>query len=128
MNPVATTLKIKNALPQARSFVGWQRLQDNLFHKLTLFFALLVFVALSGIIVALIHGAAPAFSEFGPSFITTIDWDPVNDRYGAMIAIVGTLLTSFIALLIAFPVSFGIGSFSHRNLPGMVKAPTGYGS
>jgi phosphate transport system permease protein len=88
-------------------------------------FALTVFLVLAGIIVALIHGSMPAFEEFGASFITTIDWDPVNDRYGAMIAIVGTLVTSFIALLIAFPVSFGIALFLTEICPVWLKRPMG---
>lgn len=101
---------------------GWQ---DYLFHKLTLVFALTVFLVLAGILVALFYGAMPALREFGPGFITTIDWDPVNDRYGAMIAIVGTLLTSFIALLIAFPVSFGIALFLTEICPTWLRRPMG---
>jgi phosphate transport system permease protein len=81
-----------------------QRIQDFFFHKTTMLFALSVLVLL-GIIFSLMVGAWPAFKEFGPAFITTVEWDPVNDQYGAMIAIVGTLATSGIALLIAFPVS-----------------------
>ncbi len=113
------------SLSKASGSARWQQIQDYLFHKLTLMFALTVFLVLAGIIVALVHGAMPAFEEFGPSFITTIDWDPVNDRYGAMIAIVGTLLTSFIALLIAFPVSFGIALFLTEICPVWLKRPMG---
>ena len=101
------------------------RLQDFFFHKLTLSFALLVFVVLTGIIVALLEGSWPAFREFGPGFITRIEWDPVNDEYGALIAIVGTLLTSFIALLIAFPVSFGIALFLTEICPAWLRRPMG---
>ena len=82
-----------------------QRFQDFLFHKVTLGFAVLVLLMLAGIIASLVIGAAPAFREFGPSFITTVEWDPVNDRYGALIAIAGTLITSFIALLVAKQIS-----------------------
>ena len=102
-----------------------QRWQDFFFHKLTLSFALLVFVVLTGIIVALVEGSWPAFREFGPGFITRIEWDPVNDEYGALIAIVGTLLTSFIALLIAFPVSFGIALFLTEICPAWLRRPMG---
>ena len=102
--------------------IAWQ---DFIFHKVTLCFALVVFVVLTGILVALVHGSWPAFREFGPGFVTTIDWDPVNDRYGALIAIVGTLLTSFIALLIAFPVSFGIALFLTEICPTWLRRPMG---
>jgi phosphate transport system permease protein len=102
-----------------------QRLQDFLFHKITFVFALSVLLALVGIIVSLVIGAWPAFSEFGLSFITTVEWDPVNDQYGALIAIVGTLATSFIALLIAFPLSFGIALFLTEICPAWLKRPLG---
>lgn len=88
-----------------------QRIQDFIFHKVTMTFSLSVLFVLVGIIISLILGAMPALQHFGPAFITTVEWDPVNDNYGALIAIVGTLATAGIALLIAFPVSFGIALF-----------------
>jgi len=102
-----------------------QRLQDFLFHKITLLFALSVLIVLGGIIVSLAVGAWPAFKEFGFGFITRIEWDPVNDQYGGMIAIVGTLVTSFIALLIAFPLSFGIAVFLTEICPAGLRRPLG---
>ena len=62
-----------------------QRIQDFFFHKTTMIFALSVLAVLLGIIFSLMVGAWPAFKEFGPAFITTVEWDPVNDQYGAMI-------------------------------------------
>ncbi|WP_296000231.1 phosphate ABC transporter permease subunit PstC [Rugamonas sp.] len=102
-----------------------QRAQDFIFHKVTMTFALSVLLVLLGIIASLILGAWPAFKEFGPSFITTVEWDPVNDKYGALIAIVGTLATSGIALLIAFPVSFGIALFLTEICPPWLRRPMG---
>jgi phosphate transport system permease protein len=102
-----------------------QRIQDFLFHKLALTFAFSVLLVLAGIIISLIIGAWPAFKEFGPGFITTVEWDPVNDKYGAMIAIVGTLFTSLIALLIAFPISFGIALFLTEICPPWLRRPMG---
>jgi phosphate transport system permease protein len=102
-----------------------QRLQDFLFHKITLSFAALVLVVLLGIIVSLFLRAMPALKEYGFAFITTIEWDPVNDQFGGMIAIVGTLATSLIALLIAFPVSFGIALFLTEICPAWLKRPLG---
>jgi phosphate transport system permease protein len=102
-----------------------QRLQDFLFHKITLAFALTVLLVLVGILVSLATGAWPAFKQFGFPFITTIEWDPVNDNYGALIAIVGTLVTSLIALLIAFPLSFGIALFLTEICPIWLRRPLG---
>ncbi|HWT70637.1 MAG TPA: phosphate ABC transporter permease subunit PstC [Oxalicibacterium sp.] len=102
-----------------------QRLQDFLFHKVTLVFALSVLFVLLGIVVSLVFGAWPAFKAFGLPFITSVEWDPVDDQYGAAIAIVGTLVTSFIALLIAFPISFGIALFLTEICPAWLKRPLG---
>jgi phosphate transport system permease protein len=102
-----------------------QRLQDFLFHTITLLFALSVLLFLTGIIVSLAIGAWPAFKEFGFGFITRIEWDPVNDQYGGLIAIVGTLVTSFIALAIAFPLSFGIALFLTEICPAGLRRPLG---
>jgi phosphate transport system permease protein len=102
-----------------------QRIQDFIFHKVTMAFALSVLVVLVGIIVSLVLGAIPAFAEFGPAFITTVEWDPVNDQYGALIAIVGTLATAGIALLIAFPISFGIALFLTEICPVWLRRPLG---
>jgi phosphate transport system permease protein len=99
--------------------------QDFLFHKLTLGFAALVLLILVGIIGSLVVGAWPALSHFGPGFITRIEWDPVNNEYGALIAIAGTVVTSLIALLIAFPVSFGIALFLTEICPVWLKRPLG---
>ena len=102
-----------------------QRIQDFIFHKTTMLFALSVLAVLVGIIISLVVGAWPALKEFGPAFITTVEWDPVNDQYGAAIAIVGTLVTSGIALLIAFPVSFGIALFLTEICPAWLRRPLG---
>ncbi|CAN5675868.1 phosphate ABC transporter permease PstC [soil metagenome] len=102
-----------------------QQWQDFLFHKLTFSFALLVLLVLMGIIVSLVINAWPAMQEFGLAFVTTVEWDPVNDKYGGLIAIVGTLATSLIALLIAFPISFGIALFLTEICPPWLKRPLG---
>jgi phosphate transport system permease protein len=108
-----------------RSTMRTQRIQDFIFHKVTLVFAASVLLVLMGIIVSLIVGAMPAFKEFGPGFITAVEWDPVNDKFGAAIAIVGTLATSIIALLIAFPISFGIALFLTEICPVWLRRPMG---
>ncbi|MCA1856450.1 phosphate ABC transporter permease subunit PstC [Massilia oculi] len=102
-----------------------QRLQDFFFHKLTLLFAASVLLVLAGIIVSLIIGAAPAFREFGAGFVSRVEWDPVGDQFGAMIAIWGTLATSLVALAVAFPVSFGIALFLTEICPAWLRRPMG---
>jgi phosphate transport system permease protein len=108
-----------------RNTMRTQRIQDFFFHKITLLFAASVLLVLVGIIISLAIGAAPAFREFGLGFITTNEWDPINDQFGALIAITGTLVTSLIALAIAFPVSFGIALFLTEICPAWLRRPMG---
>src|SRR5690625_6311460 len=80
---------------------------DFLFKNITRAFAVFVFLLLLAIIVALFYESRDAISAFGLSFLWTNEWDPVNHRYGALVPVVGTLLTALIALLLAVPASFG---------------------
>jgi phosphate transport system permease protein len=108
-----------------RNTMRTQRIQDFLFHKLTWLFAASVLLVLVGIIVSLAIGAAPAFRQFGLGFVTTVEWDPINDQFGALIAIWGTVATSMIALLLAFPISFGIALFLTEICPVWLRRPLG---
>jgi phosphate transport system permease protein len=80
---------------------------------------------LAGIIMSLVAGAWPAISEYGLSFLWRSEWDPVNQKFGGLVMIYGTLATSFIALLIAVPVSFGIAVFLTELSPGWLRRPLG---
>ncbi|MBR7632160.1 phosphate ABC transporter permease subunit PstC [Janthinobacterium lividum] len=110
---------------QMLSTMRKQRFQDFMFHKVTMLFALSVLIVLVGIIISLIMESIPAFKTFGLHFIVSAEWDPVNDQYGALIPIIGTLVTSVIALLIAFPVSFGIALFLTEICPAWLRRPLG---
>ncbi len=87
--------------------------------------AILTLLLLAGIIVSLIIGAAPAIQAYGLGFLWHSEWDPVQDRYGGLVMIYGTLVTSFIALVIAVPVSFGIALFLTELAPGWLRRPLG---
>ena len=87
--------------------------------------ALLTLGLLFGILVSLVIGAWPAISKYGFSFLTSSVWDPVKNEYGGLVMIYGTLATSFIALLIAVPVSFGIALFLTEMSPAWLKRPLG---
>lgn len=107
------------------AIVKRQRIQDFFFHKITLVFSLLVLIALLGIIVSLFMNAWPAFEKFGMHFVWRVEWDIVNEEFGAAIAIVGTLLSATIALLIAVPLSFGISLFLTETCPVWLRRPLG---
>src|SRR5882762_3996740 len=101
------------------------RTGDLVFHGLTRAAAITVLVLLSGVILALIIGAAPALSTFGLSFLTTEVWNPVTDKFGALAPIYGTLVTSAIAMLIAVPVGIGIAIFLTELCPRPLRRPIG---
>ena len=102
-----------------------QRLLDALFHRTTQSFSLLVLAALVGIMVSLFINAWPTFQKFGLKFLWTVEWDVVNEEFGAAIAIVGTLLSAGIALLIAVPLAFGIALFLTETCPTWLRRPLG---
>jgi phosphate transport system permease protein len=98
---------------------------DTLFSLLAHSAAWLTLALLAGIIGSLIVGAAPAIREYGLSFLWRSDWDPVQNKYGGLVMIYGTLMTSLIALVIAVPVSFGIALFLTELSPAWLKRPLG---
>lgn len=102
-----------------------QRLQDAVFHRITQVFSLLVLAALMGIIISLFINAWPAFQRFGVQFIWHVEWDVVNEDFGAAIAIVGTLASAGIALLIAVPLAFGVALFLTETCPVWLRRPLG---
>jgi phosphate transport system permease protein len=102
-----------------------QRWQDWVFHKTTLFFVLFVLAMLGGIIGSLIWKSYPIFQAQGFGFLTSREWNPVTQEFGALNAIFGTVITSFIALLFAVPISFGIAIFLTELCPAWLKRPLG---
>jgi phosphate transport system permease protein len=108
-----------------QSRIERQRLYDTVFHYTTLAFALLVLIILGGIAVSLVGGALPALKKFGFDFLTVESWNPVTEKFGAKAAIYGTLVTSFIAMLLGIPVSFGIAIFLTELAPDWMKRPVG---
>lgn len=100
-----------------------QRIIDSVFRGSTLFFASLVLLLLLSIIAALVHGSLPSIRAFGWNFFVNAHWDPVAENFGAGVPIVGTLVTSFIALLIGVPISFGIALFLTELSPRVLRMP-----
>lgn len=98
---------------------------DRLFGWTARAAAVLTLVLLFAILAALVVGAWPAIDKYGLSFLTRSVWDPVKNDYGGLVMIYGTLATSFIALLIAVPVSFGIALFLTELSPAWLKRPLG---
>jgi phosphate transport system permease protein len=80
---------------------------------------------LLAILTSLTISAWPAIAKYGLGFLTSTAWDPVQEEFGGLVMIYGTLATSIIALLIAVPVSFGIALFLTELSPAWLKRPLG---
>ncbi len=102
-----------------------QTLYDTIFRNLTRVAAFGVLALLAAILGSLVMGSMPAIHAFGFGFLTNPEWDPVNDHFGALVPIVGTIVTSVIALIIAIPVSFGIALFLTELSPRVLRRPLG---
>ena len=98
---------------------------DRAFSALARGAALLTLGLLLAILLTLLVGAWPAIREYGLAFLARSVWDPVQDDYGGLVMIYGTLATSALALLIAVPVSFGIALFLTELSPAWLKRPLG---
>ena len=80
---------------------------------------------LGSIILSLFIGGLKAFGRFGAGFLSSTAWDPVHQAFGAGVSVYGTLITSILALLMAVPISFGIGFFLTELAPKWLRRPVG---
>jgi len=91
--------------------------QDAILFYLLRTITVLVIILLISIIAVLVHAALPAIKQFGFKFITNNAWRPMEDEFGALPFIFGTLITSFLALLFAAPISILVAIFITEYLP-----------
>jgi phosphate transport system permease protein len=82
-----------------------------------------VLLLLGGIIVVLFLGGLQTFKAFGPGFLISDDWDPVQEIYGAAVPIFGTVVTAILALALAVPLAFGIAFYLTELAPRWVRRP-----
>lgn len=100
-------------------------LADRIFGYLAKGAAIFTLGLLLAILTSLTISAWPAISKYGLGFLSSAAWDPVQEEFGGLVMIYGTLATSLIALLIAVPVSFGIALFLTELSPAWLKRPLG---
>jgi phosphate transport system permease protein len=105
--------------------LGRLKINEAIFRNLTRAAAYVVLVLLGGIIVSLVLGSWPALSQFGLGFLVSERWNPVTENFGALAPIYGTLVTSFIAMLIAVPVGLMIAMFLTELCPMWLRRPIG---
>jgi phosphate transport system permease protein len=94
---------------------------DRRFEWLTLVMALTILVLIVLIGYELAHGAQPALRKFGWRFLVSSEWDPVNERFGALPFIFGTLVSSLIALVIAVPLSIATAIYLTEMAPVRIR-------
>lgn len=88
-------------------------MKDKIFRSILLIAACLILLLTAGVIYALVSQSLSAFATFGLfDFISSSSWDSVNDNYGALPFIAGTLITAILALLFCIPFSFSIALFN----------------
>jgi phosphate transport system permease protein len=101
------------------------RIRDIIFRALTRAAAIGVLLILGGVILSLIDGSLPALRAFGFNFLIEEGWNPVTEHFGALAPIYGTLVTSFIAMLIAVPLGLLIATFLTELCPMWLRRPIG---
>ncbi|HEY4944094.1 MAG TPA: phosphate ABC transporter permease subunit PstC [Rhizomicrobium sp.] len=99
--------------------------RDTRFKLMTLGASLIVLGIFGGVMASLIVGSLPAIRQFGLPFVYTEAWNPVTEKFGALAPIYGTLVTSFVALLVAVPVGIGIAIFLTEICPRSLRRPVG---
>ncbi|VAW14582.1 Phosphate transport system permease protein PstC (TC 3.A.1.7.1) [hydrothermal vent metagenome] len=105
---------------------GSSSMANVLFASLAWLAAAIVLLTLGAIIVMLVIGSWPAIEKFGVfQFLTTSEWNPVTEQFGALSSISGTVITSVIAIAIGLPISFGIALFITQLSPPWLKRPIG---
>jgi len=91
------------------------------FYLLCLLASYLLLLAFLGIVQELWTGSLPAFKRFGFGFITDSIWNPATQQFGALGCIIGTLMTSCIALVLAIPISFALVIFNTTIAPNKIR-------
>jgi len=122
---VETAAVPPNVLRRTRHIAD--RIGDNALYILTGLAAVVAMLVIAAIIYKVVDGAWPAIRHFGIAFIWDGSWNPVIGReaYGARNFIIGTLVTSFCAILIAAPLSIAIGLFLSELAPNAIRGPIG---
>ena len=82
-----------------------------------------VLLALASAALAMLWGGREALQTQGLSFFLSTEWNPVENRYGALAPIYGTVVTAIIAMLLAVPISFGIAVFLTEVAPRWLRGP-----
>lgn len=119
----ASTATVPNASPAAgsRSFISRLRDGDEIARIITFIFAATVVLITFLLALQLWHDSSIARHKFGLQFFVRSVWDPINDDFGALTFVYGTLITASVALLIAVPLGLGAAIFLAELAPQKVS-------
>lgn len=106
-----------------KSGTSGRNIGDLVFANITRLFAFSLLSLVLIMIYEMISKSIPSIEKFGWGFITSQEWDPVQDNFGALPFIFGTLYSSLIALFIALPLSVGIAIFLSEFAPKWLEQP-----
>jgi phosphate transport system permease protein len=123
--------KISNQPPHSKhsSLIGGfsgGELSDRIFKFLMFLCGAAVLVTLVLIVYELVLRSGPSWHAFGIKFFGGRDWDPVNEQFGALPFIYGTLVSSILALIIAVPLSVGVAVFTTEMCPVRLRGPLSF--
>src|ERR1700730_15451251 len=105
---------------------GSSRVADGIFHFAMLSCGLCVLALVGLIVYELISGSRLSWHAFGLKFFFRSEWDPVNEQFGALPFVYGTLVSSLLALLIAVPLAIGVAVFITEMSPRWLKGPLAF--
>ena len=98
---------------------------DRIFRWVLTATVVFVLVSLATAALSMLWGGRDALATQGLSFFYSSEWNPVENRFGALAPIYGTLVTALIAILIGVPISFGIAFFLTEVAPRWLRGPVG---
>ncbi len=99
---------------------------DRLFSRLISLPAMALITLFLGMLGVVLHASLPSLKKTGFAFFATSTWDPVREQFGALPVIYGTLVTSFLAVLIATPLSIGVALFLNELAPKRLGVVLGF--
>jgi len=108
--------KIRDTQPRS------SRVPDAVFGVIILLSAISVFAIVVLVVWELISQSRLSLHQFGIKFFYGHDWDPVNGNFGAVPFIYGTLVSSFLALLLAVPLAVGVAVYITEMCPLRLRA------
>src|SRR5579871_1191026 len=122
---VATTQDKQMPRPASRSR-PFARYADRIYLALLFAASLSILLLIAGIGIELVLGSRESLHAFGWRFFVRQDWDPVRQAFSALPFILGTLYTSFWALLLAVPVSVGAAIYLAEMAPAWIRTPASF--